>query len=162
MSGRIQEEIKQRRPLDSLQEEAYLNIQRTSDMLTQRFLDVMRPAELTETQYNVLRILRGASDAGLNCKDIGSRMITREPDITRLLDRLEKRNLITRNRSNEDRRHLNIRITQEGLDLLSSLDQPVRDMVQVSMNGVASERLEALISALEEVRSTLDDKNLNT
>src|SRR4029079_5455628 len=99
MAGRLQKEIQQTRPFGSLEEEAFLGLQRTADALARRAYDVLKPSGLSATQYNVLRILRGAGEAGLACGEIGERMITRDPDITRLLDRLEARHLIARARS---------------------------------------------------------------
>ena len=156
MPGRIQAEIQQKRPFRLVEEEAFLNIERTADLLMQRFLDLIRPHDLTPAQYNVLRILRGAGEGGLNCKDIGARLVTRDPDITRLLDRLERRRLISRDRSPEDRRFVTIRITSEGLDLLSALDKPVHDLHIRTLRHLGRERLEATIAALEDIRQALD------
>src|SRR4028119_251696 len=96
MAGRIQAELKQSRPIGSLEEEAFLNLQRTSNALNQGIADLLRSHDLTPAQYNVLRILRGAGEGGLNASDIAGRMITRDPDVTRLVDRLEKRGLVDR------------------------------------------------------------------
>lgn len=118
----------------------------------QELLDVLRPYGLSATQYNVLRILRGAGELGVTCKDIGSRMITRDPDITRLLDRLERRNLITRNRAKEDRRFVAIHITPEGLTLLRKLDEPVGDKQVQLMRHIDPQRLPVAIEILEQLR----------
>src|SRR5262245_11544266 len=105
MAGKIQQEIKQTKPIRLMEEEVSLNLARTADLVAQRFVsEVLKPHNLSPTQYNVLRILRGAGADGVNCKDIGSRMLTREPDITRMMDRLEQRGLILRDRAKEDRR----------------------------------------------------------
>src|SRR4030095_13474299 len=109
--GRILEELHQTKPFLYVEEEAFLNVQRTADVLMQQLVSVLKSYGLSPTQYNVLRILRGAGAAGMTCKDVGSRMITPDPDITRLLDRLERRNLLTRNRAREDRRFVTIQIT---------------------------------------------------
>src|SRR5581483_11940689 len=109
----------------SPEEEVFLELFRTSDLLSRGLVRVLKTAELSPTQYNVLRILRGAPE-GLACGEIASRMITRDPDITRLLDRLEKWQLISRCRETEDRRTVMTRITPEGLKLLASLDEPVQ------------------------------------
>jgi DNA-binding MarR family transcriptional regulator len=111
--GKILDELQQTKPFRHIEEELFLNIQRTADILLQEILDVLRPCGLSATQYNVLRILRGAGEAGVTCKEIGARLVTRDPDITRLLDRLEKRNLLTRARTREDRRFVSIRISDE-------------------------------------------------
>ena len=86
MPGKLQHEIKQNRPIGSLEEEAYLNVQRTANVLVQGLADVLKRHDLTPTQYNVLRLLRGAGDGGLTAGDVGDRMITRDPDVTRLLE----------------------------------------------------------------------------
>jgi hypothetical protein len=91
MAKDIQTELKQRKPFTCREEELFLNILRSSDLLGRRMVDVLKESELSGTQYNVLRILRGAGAEGLACGEIGGRMVTRDPDITRLLDRLEKR-----------------------------------------------------------------------
>ena len=107
-----------------LEETAFIELIRTVDLLSRRPAQVIEPADLSATQYNVLRILRGAPD-GLSCGEIGNRMITRDPDITRLLDRLEKRTLIARARDAVDRRTVSTTITPAGLELLAKLDEPV-------------------------------------
>ena len=104
MAGRLQQEIRQTKAIRLLEEEATLNIVRTADVLMLRMTDLLKPYALSATQYNVLRILRGAGETGASCKDIGSRMVTRDPDITRLMDRLEKRGVVARDRAKEDRR----------------------------------------------------------
>ena len=114
-------------------EMAFLELLRTTDQLTRRLAGVLKDEELSSNQYNVLRILRGAAErgeagsgpTGLACGEIGDRMITRDPDITRLLDRLEKRTLVSRCRETKDRRTVWAQITPEGLKLLARLDEPV-------------------------------------
>src|SRR5215469_14234820 len=107
------------------EEAVYVELMRTADRLSRPVTELLKTEDLSPPQYNVLRILRGSPD-GLNCGEIGRRMITRDPDITRLLDRLEKRGLISRHRDDQrDRRVVSARITAHGLDLLSQLDQPV-------------------------------------
>src|SRR5436309_1705303 len=107
-----------------LEEAAFLDLLRTTDILSRPLTQVLKAEELSANQYNVLRILRG-SPKGLSCNEIGNRMITRDPDITRLLDRLEKRNLISRCRETKDRRMVLTRISPAGLDLLARLDEPI-------------------------------------
>src|SRR5215203_64439 len=111
--------------------------------------DVLKPFGLSPTQYNVMRILRGAGDNGVTCKEIGARMITRDPDITRLLDRLERRSLLTRNRTKEDKRFVAIRITDEGLALLQELDEPVAAKQIDLMKHIEKSRLSTVIELLE-------------
>lgn len=111
--------------IECAEEDAFLELLRTTDVLSRALVQVLKVEDLSPTQYNVLRILRGARQ-GLPCGEIASRMITRDPDVTRLLDRLEKRGLISRCRETQDRRMVLTRITPGGLEALSRLDLPVR------------------------------------
>jgi DNA-binding MarR family transcriptional regulator len=111
----------------------------------------LKAEELSSNQYNVLRILRGAPE-GLPCGEIGSRMITRDPDITRLLDRLEKRNLISRSRDTRDRRTVMGRITLAGMELLARMDEPVREAHRSQLGHLGRERLRALNELLQIAR----------
>ncbi|MGZ8869232.1 MAG: MarR family winged helix-turn-helix transcriptional regulator, partial [Thermoanaerobaculia bacterium] len=115
MPGRLKSEIKQKRPFSSLQEEVVLGMLRTADQLAVPMNEILRAAELSLSQYNVLRILRGSAGEGLSCGEIAERMVRRDPDLTRLLDRLEKRGLVTRARSTTDRRVVLAEIAPEGL-----------------------------------------------
>jgi DNA-binding MarR family transcriptional regulator len=119
----------------------------------QRLADVLKPYGLSATQYNVLRILRGAGEAGASCKDIGCRMLARDPDITRLMDRLEKRGVVMRGRAKEDRRIVTHCLTPEGRDLVNQLDEPIEQLHQEALGHVAPEKLRSLIDTLEEIRS---------
>jgi DNA-binding MarR family transcriptional regulator len=136
------------------EEAAYVDLVRTTEMLSRPFTQLMKAEDLSPAQYNVLRILRGCPE-GLTCGEIGNRMITRDPDITRLLDRMEKRRLISRSRDETDRRVVFARITEEGLDLLSRLDQPVRDTHRRLLGHLGTERLRALRELLEACRREL-------
>lgn len=134
------------------EEDAFLDLLRTTDMLSRHPAQVLKTEDLSATQYNVLRILRGAPD-GLACGEIGNRMITRDPDITRLLDRLEKRKLVSRCRETKDRRMVLTRITSEGLQLLARLDDPVREAHRKQLGHLGRERLRTLEELLREARS---------
>lgn len=134
------------------EEVVFLELFRTADMLSRRMTQVLKAEDLTPNQYNVLRILRGSPD-GLPCGEIGNRMITRDPDITRLLDRLEKRSLIERWREQRDRRVVLARITQEGLELLGRLDEPVQDTHRQQLGHLGSEKLHTLSELLQESRA---------
>jgi DNA-binding MarR family transcriptional regulator len=114
---------------------------------------VIKTAGLTAAQYNVLRILRGAGPSGLACREIGERMISRDPDITRLLDRMEKRNLITRKRQSDDRRVVKTFVTPQGLELLKILDRPVSALHKRQFQGIPTAKLKALAAMLEEIHS---------
>jgi MarR family transcriptional regulator, organic hydroperoxide resistance regulator len=152
VAGKILEELQQTKPFLHVEEEAFLNIHRTSDLLMQQLLVLLKPYGLSPTQYNVLRILRGAGETGVTCKDVGSRMLTRDPDITRLLDRLEKRNLVTRNRAKEDRRFVAIQITTEGLDILKQLDEPIVQLQMDVFKAMDEGQVKQLVDLLESVR----------
>jgi DNA-binding MarR family transcriptional regulator len=152
MAGRIQAEIKQSKPLGSLEEEAYLNLQRTANALEQRMAELLRAHDLTLAQYNVLRILRGAGHDGLNASDIAGRMISRDPDITRLVDRLEKRGLVERWRCTHDRRVVWTRLSPDGRALVDPLDAPVDALHQDMLSHMTRERLRLLVELLEEAR----------
>jgi len=136
------------------EEVAFLDLARTADMLARPVVQLLKSEELSPTQYNVLRILRGSPD-GLTCTDVGSRMITRDPDITRLLDRLEKRGLISRHREEKDRRVVLTRITRAGLEFLERLDQPVLNLHRKLLGHLGPQRLEALARLLEACREGL-------
>jgi DNA-binding MarR family transcriptional regulator len=150
--GKLQREIKQNRPIESLEEEAYLNVQRTANVLVQGLAEVLKRHDLTPTQYNVLRILRGAGDHGLTAGDVGDRMITRDPDVTRLLDRLEKRGLVERWRCTEDRRVVWTRITPAGQEAIAPLDAQIAEMHVAQLGHLGHDRLGELIELLERVR----------
>jgi DNA-binding MarR family transcriptional regulator len=141
-----------RRRIGSPEEALFLELLRTAEMLGRAGAQVLKSEELSATQYNVLRILRGAAE-GLTCGEIGNRMITHDPDITRLLDRLEKRGLIARNREAKDRRVVLSRITAGGLKLLARLDEPVQAMHRQQLGHLGPERRQQLTKLLEEARS---------
>ncbi|PYX93262.1 MAG: MarR family transcriptional regulator [Acidobacteria bacterium] len=143
-----------RRRTGSVEEAAFLELLRTTDMLSRGIVQVLKAEDLSATQYNVLRILRGAPD-GLTCGEIANRMITRDPDITRLLDRLEKRGLIARCRETKDRRMVLTRITPEGLKLLAGLDEPVQEAHRKQLGHLGRQRLRELMELLQEARSRL-------
>ena len=134
------------------EELAYLDLLRTTDMLSRGPSQALKTEDLSSTQYNVLRILRGAPE-GLPCGEIGNRMITRDPDITRLLDRLEKRHFISRSRESKDRRMVLTRITPEGLKVLSRLDEPVQEAHRRQLGHLGRERLLELSELLRDCRS---------
>ncbi len=134
------------------EEGAFLDLLRTTDMLSRGLVHVLKTEDLSPTQYNVLRILRGAPP-GLPCGEIASRMITRDPDVTRLLDRLEKRGLISRCRETKDRRTVMARITPHGLKVLTRLDEPVRAAHRRQLGHLRRERLRTLMELLLVARS---------
>ncbi|HLJ87023.1 MAG TPA: MarR family transcriptional regulator [Candidatus Angelobacter sp.] len=145
---------KKTRRVRSPEEEAYLDLLRTTDMLSRGLVSILKPEDISSTQYNVLRILRGSPD-GLPCGEIANRMITRDPDITRLLDRMEKRGLIARSRETKDRRMVLARITSEGLKLLARLDKPVEEAHHRQLGHLGRERLRALTELLLAARAAV-------
>jgi DNA-binding MarR family transcriptional regulator len=139
-------------PAISLENRIFVALLQTTDTLAQEAEQLLKAAGLTGAQYNVLRILRGAEPEGLACRAIGDRMISHDPDITRLLDRMEKRLLITRERQTDDRRVIKTRITPQGLSLLKTLDQPVHDLHERQFRHMSAARLKILSDLLEEAR----------
>ncbi|MFZ0631437.1 MAG: MarR family transcriptional regulator [Acidobacteriaceae bacterium] len=129
------------------EEALFVELVRTADRLSRGPAQLLREYDLSPAPYNVLRILRGAVD-GLLCGEIADRMITREPDITRLLNRLEKRGLVRRCREDEDRRRVLVRITPAGLDLLSRLDPPIRELHRQQMGHLTRKQLQSLTDLL--------------
>ncbi|HWB33524.1 MAG TPA: MarR family transcriptional regulator [Acidobacteriaceae bacterium] len=130
---------------------------RTVDLLGRSMAGLLKAEDLSANQYNVLRILRGASGSGstsegLACGEIGDRMITRDPDITRLLDRLERRGLIERWRDERDRRVVMGRITAEGLKLLNRMDEPVQEAHRRQLGHLGPKRLAELVELLKMAR----------
>ena len=150
-------EIAQERPFDSLEEEALLNLMRTSDYLQRAFQRKTRTWGVTSTQYNVLRILRGAQPQGLTCSAIGSRMITAEPDITRLLTRLKVLKLVRQLRDQKDRRVVWTQITAAGLDLLAQMDPTIQAVPRELIGHVTAAELQELIRLLELARKPAVD-----
>jgi DNA-binding MarR family transcriptional regulator len=133
------------------EEEAFVSILRTGDALVRATESVLRNADVSPTQYNVMRILRGSPD-GLPCSEIAKRLINRDPDVTRLLDRMEKRGLISRQRATTDRRVVVTKITPEGLAALGALDEPVRNAHRATLGHLGAKRLQLLVELLETAR----------
>jgi len=140
--------------LASPEETAFLDLFRTCDLLSRGPAEVLKTEDLSPTQYNVLRILRG-TPKGLPCGEIAGRMITRDPDITRLLDRLAKRGLIARRRETKDRRVVLTKIAPEGLEVLARLDGPIQQSHRQQLGHLGRERLKKLADLLEAARSEL-------
>jgi MarR family transcriptional regulator, organic hydroperoxide resistance regulator len=140
-----------KRPRQSIEARVFVALLIAADRLSQQAEQLMKGHSLTSTQYNVLRILRGAEPAGLPCNRISDRMISHDPDMTRLLDRMEKRGLITRERQADDRRVVKTRITAAGLDILKKLDAPIQELHRRQFRNLAAARLKNLATALEEV-----------
>ena len=152
MAGRLAPEIHQTEPPGVLEEEAFLNLGRTFEILQQRVSAFLKTYQLTPTQYNLLRILRGAGGDGVTCSQACERMMTSDPDITRLLDRLEARWLIERERSKKDRRVVITKSTANGLALVNEIDKPMSDLLRGLVGHVGTAKLHGLIETLESLR----------
>jgi MarR family 2-MHQ and catechol resistance regulon transcriptional repressor len=152
MTTRLQREIKQTKPFGSPGEEALLNVMRTAAMLEHKLAEALKPHGVTPTQYNVLRILRGAGSDGLCRNEIRDRMIKAVPDATRLLDRLEQAGLAKRYRGDSDRRFVTARITERGLELLDRLDDPLNEMFEARLGHLSRSDLRALSELLGRAR----------
>jgi DNA-binding MarR family transcriptional regulator len=156
-TSRIQAEIKQSKPFPSVAQEAAVGLLRTADVLRRAIGVATTSEDLTPQQYNVLRILRGAGPAGLPTLEIGVRMIEQAPGVTRLLDRLEAKKLVRRERCLHDRRQVLCYITDEGLTLLATLDEPVRKADEAVMSGLTKTEMKMLIELLDKVRAANAD-----
>ena len=154
MASKLKDEIKQGKPFESLQAEVFLNLMRTADVLSRGQEAILKLAGLSPTQYNVLRILRGAGEQGLCCREVAERMITRDPDITRLLDRLERRGFLTRNRDSRDRRVITVRITPAGQKVLKDLDGPMTENNRRLLSHIDKGDLRKLVELLEAARES--------
>lgn len=152
MTSVLRDEIRQRKPFDSLEQEAFLSIGRTEAALRDGFERMLKPHGISLTQYNVLRILRGAGPDGLCRNEIRDRLVTRMPDVTRLLDRMERARLVTRVRSSEDRRLVTTRLTRDGRALLDRLDGPVATEHRRRLGHLSRSRLQTLIDLLALIR----------
>ena len=156
MTGVVAHELKQQKPFSSPEQEILLGLRMAAARVVEpwaRFLKTT--AQLTTHQYNVLRILRGSHPARRACSDIAERMIERDPDITRLVDRLKKRGLVKRSRSRQDRRVVEVGITDKGLVLVRGLDAHVQRLPKALLGHLGAERVGQLATLLEAVISDL-------
>lgn len=152
MPSELQAELKQTRPFKSLEEEAHLSIQRTAALLEHAFENALKPHHITATQYNVLRILRGAEPDGLCRNEVSQRLVRQVPDVTRLLDRLEDAKLIVRQRGGQDRRYVVTRITRSGMQLLNQVQQRIDEIHRTQLGHLNEGQLRKLVSLLAAVR----------
>jgi MarR family transcriptional regulator, organic hydroperoxide resistance regulator len=158
VSPNVAAEIKQTRPFGSRAEEAAVALMRTADLVRRNLAAVLGPHDLTGQQYNVLRILRGAGEKGLPTLEIAERMIEETPGITRLIDRLEAKGLVARERCATDRRQVFCRITRAGAELLASLDRPLGEAIDAAMSGLKKRELTELVALLDRTRDSLHDQ----
>jgi DNA-binding MarR family transcriptional regulator len=154
-TGALQRELKQKTPFASLRAEAFLGLLHTADTLQRQLRTALRPYGITETQYNALRILRGAGGQPMTCSAIGERLVSQDPDITRLLDRLERQGLVRRQRDLRDRRIVLSQITAEGLAQLKKLDGIVESSVERMLEHMDTRQLRSLIVLLEMARAPI-------
>lgn len=163
-SGKSQlgREIRQTRPFQSPAHEATVGLMRTADMVNRRFSALYAPYGLTGQQYNVLRILRGARPDAMPTMEIAERMIQATPGITRLLDRLERKKLVSRERCLEDRRQVLCTITTRGLSLLEQLDEPVSEANESVLEMLPESEVHRLISIMDRIRAGLEDGETDT
>jgi DNA-binding MarR family transcriptional regulator len=152
MSERLRRELLQARDFSSLEEATFLSVQRTAGLWMQALARRLRPYKLTPTQYNVLRILRGAHPLALTCGEIGERMVTAVPDVTRLADRLVARRLAWKARDDRDRRIVKVEISGQGLELLDSLDDKVLGWIHEILSPLTEEEAQALCTLTEKAR----------
>jgi DNA-binding MarR family transcriptional regulator len=155
MSGRLLHEIKQTKPFASAEVEGHLNLLRTADAHAREVSAVFKPYQLTPAQYNVLRILRGAGESGLPCGEIAQRMITFDPDVTRLIDKLERRGLVSRTRDARDRRVVTVRATAAGAQLAgdAAIESALGELHRRQFAGLGADELVLLIDLLERARA---------
>lgn len=155
MSAAVRGEIRQSKPFRSLAEESVVALILTTDLVLRRLAEVIEPSGITHQQYNVLRILRGSHPEPLPTLEIASRMIEQTPGITRLLDRLEAKRLVSRRRGSDDRRCVYCAITDGGLGLLAELDRPVRQVALAAFAELDAAQQRRLLALLDEVRAAL-------
>jgi len=156
MPGFVAHELKQRKPFSSPEQEILIGLRMAAARVVEPWMKFLKTtAQLTPNQYNVLRILRGSHPDRLASSEIGERMIERDPDITRLVDRLEKRGLVKRTRSREDRRVVEVGITEKGTTLLRGLDAHVQRLPKALLGHLGAERLRQLSALLDSLLSDL-------
>lgn len=156
----LQQELKKKHPFQSPEQEAYVNLARTYAQLSAPLAAVLKPHGLSETTYNLLRVLRGVHDypeddhRALPCHEVADRLITRVPDITRLIDRLEQSGWVRRRRCTQDRRVVYLEITDAGLKLLAQLDEPVAAVHREQFSHLPEHAVQKLIRLLTRARET--------
>lgn len=150
--GKLEHEIRQTKPFGSLRQEAFLAMQRTSDLAARPIEKVFSKWKLTPEQYNVLRILRGSEPDGLPTLEIGRRMITRASNVTRIIDRLELKALVSRKRETHDRRVVRIRITAQGLKLLTDMQPMVDAATEKALAGLTDNEASRISALFEKIR----------
>lgn len=153
MTPNVRSQIRQTKPFSTPEAEAFVTLLRVAYELEAELTDALREFDVTRPQFNVLRILRGAGERGLPSGDIGARMVTHDSDITRLIDRMESRGLVTRARSAEDRRVVTVVLSAQGRALVDSLDEPVRQLHDRQFAQLSKADLKTLVAILEKTRA---------
>ncbi len=159
MTSKLQEEIKQTKPFAMVQQELWLNLSRTAAVLNHTIEQKLRPSGLSTTQYNVLRILRGAAGNGLCQWEIGARLVAQVPDVPRILDRMERAGWVKRERGKEDRRMVMTTLTCEGMEVLAALDGPIVEMMEQMFEGMSKEEMERLNELLVVARARSSERS---
>lgn len=152
MSENLQAELRQKKPFTRVTAEALLSVLRTAAVLEHQLTEALKPYRITHTQYNVLRILRGAGADGLCGREVGARMVSRVPDVSRLLERMEETGLITRERDPGDRRHVTARISRKGLAMLDQATPEIEAVERTRAGQIPTGQLQQLIEVLNTVR----------
>ena len=155
MTPDLRHELRQQKPFRTIQQEAQLSVIRTGSLLTDAFEQMLKPYGITSAQFNVLRILRGAEPDGLCRNELRERLLTRMPDVTRLLDRMEDAGLVERKKEGEDRRKVRTKITAKARRLVDKLDDVVAEEHERRFGHVGKDKLRELIATLTEVREKL-------
>lgn len=150
--SQLQDELQQSQPFPSLRTEALVSVVRTAAVINHVMNETLKPYDLTATQYNVLRILRGADDEGLCGRQIGERLVSPVPDVSRLIDRMEEVHLLVRKRSITDRRYVSVHIAPKGLQLLEKVTPFLEAAMSKRFDGLTPAELTALIASLESLR----------
>jgi DNA-binding MarR family transcriptional regulator len=156
MKRRLRSELQMSKPFATLEEELVVEIQRTAQCAIRWVTEALKPSGLTPAQFNVLRILRGARPGSLSGSEIANRMIADDPDLTRLLDRLEAAGLIEKERDTRDRRVVNVRITADGLERVEAASVAVRKRLESEWGGLGAKKKESLADLLEAARGVTD------
>jgi DNA-binding MarR family transcriptional regulator len=148
----LREELKQTRPFPRRSAEAAVSVMRTAAVLEHELNEVLKPSGLTVTQYNVLRVLRGAGEKGLCGREVGERLISRVPDVSRLLERMEVMGTVRRERDEDDRRHVTARLTESGRRLLEVVTPGLEAVERARFGKLSESALQAMITSLAHVR----------
>ncbi|HSQ59000.1 MAG TPA: MarR family transcriptional regulator [Acidobacteriota bacterium] len=156
MKRTLWQHLRQSKPFENVEEEVFLQILYTAQITGRWVVEALRPFSLTSPQYNVLRILRGAHPGALPAGKIAERMIHHDPDVTRLLDKLEGMGLVEKARDDQDRRVINVRITKEGMAVLEKATRVMREALDSRLGPVGPKRLAALAELLEVVRAAAE------